>query len=749
MLIYKGRKWIVFIYLLISVVAGFYALRINVVYDFEAFFPSTDTDYAFYRDFREQFEPDDNVLFVAFNREEGLYNQEFLQETKLITEELKTLPHVLSVISLHTIQRPLQTPLGLTSISALNIDRPERYSSDSLKIAGDPIVNGKLISEDATTLNIVLETEQFLTQEQAENLNDSLFALLEKKAPHLKWHVAGRANIQTVFVRKQLEEMQKYILISAVIVLLALYLIFRSIRLTIIAFTSVIIALVIFMGILGFFRVPLDFMSTLFPIIMLIVGMSDMVHILSAYTDGVYKGDDRKVIVKRILKEIGTALLLTSITTSIGFLSLQSSQIEPIRNFGLLAALGVFIAFLVTITFSTSCLLLLNDKKMKSRWRLIRRLEALALRVNGISISHEKKILGVGLILLLIGFYGISTISTDARLKSDLPANERITDDFEFYEEKLGGFRPLELALIPAEGKKTDDYRTALEIEKVTRYLRAHPDFSGIISPVDIYKSLHRAHNGDRNSFFHLPGDENTFERYKRLAANFPKGLGVVQTKDRDIARLSGKMEDVGSYKAKELMQQFDNWFNENIDIELLSYRFTGNGVLFDNNNQYLIKSLLSGLGLAFLVVSVLMAFLFRSFKMVLISLIPNVFPLILTAAFMGFAGVVLDAPTSIIFAIAFGIAVDDTIHFLSRFKLNLASGMPVHRAVQNMMRVTGKAVGLTTIILFMGFMVLTTSDYDSTFKVGLLISITLAIAFIADLFIVPVLLRKFIKDKS
>ncbi len=207
-------------------------------------------------------------------------------------------------------------------------------------------------------------------------------------------------------------------------------------------------------------------------------------------------------------------------------------------------------------------------------------------------------------------------------------------------------------------------------------------------------------------------------------------------------------MEDVGSIESKIIYDDLREWVNENISPELLEVKFTSTSLLFDQNNRSLLSGMFQGLGLAFFIVSIIMVILFRNFKMVLISLLPNTLPLILTAAIMGFTNVPLDAPATIIFAIAFGIAVDDTIHFLSRYKLELVKGKTKEEAIALSVEQTGKALTLTTAILFVGFISLALSDNTATFKVGYLISITLITALVADLYLLPVFLRMFGKDK-
>ena len=201
-------------------------------------------------------------------------------------------------------------------------------------------------------------------------------------------------------------------------------------------------------------------------------------------------------------------------------------------------------------------------------------------------------------------------------------------------------------------------------------------------------------------------------------------------------------MSDVGSDFADSIHAEILGWISANIDSSLLKCRITGTAFLYDSANHYLVKSLFGGLTIAFVLISLLMALLFRNWKMVIISLIPNVLPIIVTAGIMGFSGIVLDAPTAVIFVIAFGIAVDDTIHFLSKFRFERSRGTELEESIRKATTETGKAIFLTSVILIFGFALLMTSAYVPTFRVGLLISITLLVAVVTDLLLLPLLLR-------
>jgi predicted RND superfamily exporter protein len=351
------------------------------------------------------------------------------------------------------------------------------------------------------------------------------------------------------------------------------------------------------------------------------------------------------------------------------------------------------------------------------------------------------------LMLAVVVFFsvlGIFNISTDAKLKTDIPKDEKIMEDYLFFENTYGGFRSFEAALLPQGTNKITDEAVINEINKLQQFLEKKQWINFMVSPADIYKNIYCGLNGNKPEKYILP------EKYRwQQAANelkkIPENLSnALINKDKNIGRLTGKINDIGSEASSNRYTQIEKWIAENIDANILKVKFTGTSLLIDNNNAYLIKSLFNGLALAFAIISFIMMLLYKNLKMVAVSLIPNIVPLIVAAGIIGFSGIVLDAATSIIFTIAFGIAVDDTLHFLSRFKIEKAKGLTTDEALHATLTITGKALIITTLILFAGFMLLTFSDFSGTFRVGFLVSATLIIALLADLFLLPVLIRVF-----
>ncbi|MEM9819799.1 MAG: MMPL family transporter [Bacteroidota bacterium] len=747
MQIHPNRNYL-YLFTFLALGSIYYVFNLKFTFSLNDFFPEGDRELVFYQDFIEEFETDINFLLIALERKEGVFDSTFLNEAHDFTLQCKRLPEIKTAQSLTTLSYPLKTPFSVTAIPMIHLDQPAKYERDKQRILNDERFIHTLISEDADALNIALKTIDSIGLEASATLINGIEVLMEQY--HFEdYHILGPAYFQKEMVDMQKREVAVSAVVSAILVSLILFWIFRRMPGIAISLVSIGLGLLLFMGLLGLSGRPLNAMAALYPVLMIIVGTSDVIHIMSKYIDELKKGVTKKAAIQVTIREIGLATLLTSVTTAIGFASLMSSRIGPIQDFGMNAAVGVIVAYITVIFFTTSLLIyfdadqLIKPGRGQAFWGWLMNRWDQFTRENGRSVA-----LGAGLVLLLC-FWGISMITTNYRISSNLPRGEKISTDFRYFEETFAGFRPLEVAVFAQGDYQADDFEVVQEIEKLEQYLRTYPELGSINSPSTIYKSIHRMYKGNKAEAYQMPERKATFEKYKKLAARMPAGTAdVLLSRDRKKARITSRILDMGADSIQLTSRNIDNWIELNMDTTIAKYHQTGTGLILDKNAEYVRRNLIGGLGMAVLIVSLLMAILFKNWRMVIISLVPNVFPLLLAGALLGFFGIELDAGISIVFAVVFGIAVDDTIHFLSKYKLCRNKGMGIDDALHTTFMETGKAICLTTIILFFGFLVMLFSIHPPSVNVGLLISLTLFSALISDLMLIPILVRWLEKDE-
>lgn len=729
----------------------FYKLpNIDFDYDFEKFFPQHDEDTEFFMQYREQFGSDNDFILIGITNNKGVFQEDFLLKVDQLAHELKEVAHIEQVISPTTLKEPVRDPLigQVFEKQVLRIDQPEWYSRDSLKIYSNPDLIDSYFSRDGRSLAIFLQNKEYLSKEKCDNLVHDINAILNQYEFD-KLHVSGRSIGQYHYIEVMQTELLIFILASAVLIIIFLIIAFRSFWGVWVPLLVVMLGVVWTLGLMYATDKPIDLMLTVLPTILFVVGMSDVVHLLSKYLDELRAGKPKPKAIVTAFKEVGLATFLTSLTTSIGFLTLLTSTIVPVKNFGLYTAAGVFIAYILAFTFLPAMLFLTKGPSIKKQGESFwtKRLNPLFSKV----MHHPKSILTGSLIFIALCLIAISQVEVNNYLLEDLKPNSPLKRDFRYFEENFSGIRPFEMAVF-IEDDSLDAFSLPVlkDLEKLQYYLEEEYGAGALISPVTIIKNIHKSNNGGNVDYYKIP-DEKGLTRIrkdlKRMSSD--ELLNNIVTKDRQAFRVFGRMPDLGSkevFKREEALYQFIE--DESLN-RYFNTRLTGSAVLIDKNNSFLSKSMMSGLLIAFGVIGIIVGLMFKSWKMVLISFIPNMLPLLLIGAVMGIFGIHLKVSTSIIFTIAFGIAVDDTIHFLSKFRLEIAKGRDRLVALRRTFISTGKAIIVTTLILSGGFLTLILSDFLGTFYIGLLVGLALLFAVIADLVVLPVLLMIFYKKKG
>ena len=731
-------------FILVMLGLSYFLTQLNFQYNIDRFFPANNKHLTFLKKFQERLEPDDNFLLVGVEHQKNVFDSSFLGSVHEFGDSLERLPAVQRVTDLTRIKEPVKGPFGFLSVPLIHLDQPERYSSDSAQIYKDPRWPNYLISDDAEALAMLVKTQPELPQDSADRFIQHTKELVKDYDFH-DTRYAGRTISQVNFVKKIKQEVIFYVVACNIVLLIILYLIFRRPLGVLVPMMTVVFGMVLFFELLGLLNVPLDIMSTLYPTLMLIIGMSDVIHIMSKYVDELRKGVPRIPAMHTTIREIGFATLLTSLTTAVGFLALLTSQIPPLKTFGIFAAVGVFMAYLTVIAFTTMVLVNFDADQLSKPQAAGQQGGGLLGRIFGWVSRHQRAVWAGSLLALIVFGFGLSQISRNMFMLTSVPEESQIRQDFRFFENKFSGVRPIEIAILPQGNYDINDPAVIREVRKFEEHLTSYEPINHVVSPLTIYRTANKSLSNGKLSAYHIPEDSSQFRKINQLLKQRGDGtFAAVMGSQQEMGRITGKMKDIGSENVKALYSKIRDYKADNINTSITDFRITGKMFLVDKNNDYLIGNLITGLALAFVVVGILMGLLFRQLKMVLISFIPNIIPLIIAGAVMGYFDITLKATTSIIFTIAFGIAVDDTIHFLSRFKLEQLKGASQVMAMRRTFVETGKAISFTTIILLSGFSTLIFSDFTVTYYIGLLIGLTLASALIADLLLMPLLLYRF-----
>lgn len=716
------------------------ALNLKFDYNFEHFFPVESDEADFYFAHRERFGGDNDFLMIGLLNEKGVLDTASLRKANQLSLQLSALPHVKRVNSITTAETPIINSFGVIQIPLLRFEADSLLQLDLPLLANYPEVFGNLVSSDKKALCIYVFHDEQLEKSAADTLLD----VVESSIQNLGFDeikVTGKIKSEQAYLYKTRYELLLFMSLAAVLVVIFLWFTFRNAWGVVVPVLVVILSIAWTIGIMTVTGKSIDIMIILMPCILFVVGMSDVIHIASQFYEKIDEGHGKVQAIKLALKEVGFATFLTCISTAVAFLTLNTTDIQPIRDFGTYTAVGVVVAYLLSITILPWMLLRVkNPNRFKihtvnERWD--RALRKLLMKVYRYPIQI---LIGTAVIIVL-SLWGISRIEINNSVLDDLKPDDPIKKEFEFFDAHFGGVRGFELSLKSQEKQGILSWKTTEELRKIEQYLIDTMHIGGLVSPLSFLRLMNQAVHDGLPEWNRLPVTQAEHDSLIRKIKPYLKEKAVRQliTTNGEYGRMAGRLKEKGS-KAVGLKNDSLLQFIDKLPSSTVEYRITGSSDLIDKSNLYLTQNMLEGLSLDIAVLMLIIWLIFRSWRMMLLSVLPNIIPLFVIAGIMGFAGVEMKVTISIIFSIAFGIAVDDTLHVISRLKIELEKGYSLPMALRITFLSTGKAMILTAMVIASGFSTLMLSDFKSTFYVGLLISLTLVIALLAELVLMPVL---------
>ena len=728
--------------------AVFQLPNIQFDYDFEKFFPEGDPDTEYYQAHRERFPTDNDFVLIGLERSEGIFHRNFLRKAEALADTIRNHELVSSVISPGKLEYIVRDPLFGSPVRRpyLNVNKPDQYRRDSIRIYNDPELVPSLFSENGKSLTLVVNHQQNISKKKADQLADFLRSVTSQ-ADFEEIHLAGRSIGQSHYVKLIQEELQVFLLISIGVLVLFLSISFRTVWGVFIPLLIVMLAVLMTLALMISTGQKISLLLNVLPPILFVVGISDVVHILTRYIEALRNKYQPYQALKLVFREVGMATFLTSITTAIGFLTLILINLEPLEKFGIFTAAGVIIAFILAFTLLPSVLAFTPYPKIAQKpyeetvwYRIMRGAFRFTLR-------RWRFLVVAGAFTMIGGALFIPQLEVDNYLLEDLKQDDPLKKDFVYFEETHSGVRPVVIELqLRNRANSFFDREVLQELETVQSYLTSEYGLNAVQSPVNLAKRYNQSFNGGSLEAYQLPENES---RYRKMRSEFNqlRNSGKIKgylDSTLQYARISGRIEDLGNRIISARNDDFREFLSQKLPDRKLEYRVTGTAHLVDRSNDYMASNLIQGLIAAVLVVALITGILHKSWRMIIITLLPNILPLILTAVTMVILNIDLKISTGIIFTMAFGIAVDDTIHFTSKLRHELRRGKSMIYAVKRTFISTGKGIVVTSVILFGGFISLTFSNFMSTFYIGVLVTLTLFYALIADLLFLPALVYLF-----
>jgi uncharacterized protein len=748
----KISKVILMVVLAISVFLGFYAKEIKFDYDFEAFFPADDAETQFFEEHRHRFESDNDFIFIALRNEKGAFEQDFLEKVAGFVDSLSKDTLIRDVKCLTHMDEYIKAPFSPLPFKRpyITIDQPEKYASDSVRIFKLPELAGFFINDKADALLVNVQHREYLSKENCDRVKDHIDALL-KHYELTDYKYAGRTIGMGYYIHKMQFETGLFMGLSFILVIIFLFLTFRSFWGVWVPLSIVTLSMLWIVGFMALVGQPINLILTVLPSIIFVVAMSDVIHLVSKYMDELRAGRKQLDAIKTAYREVGLATLMTSLTTAIGFISLLTVNMKPIRDFGIYTAIGVMLAFALAYTLLPALLILTKPPKIADQSILENRWYKILHGLFKFLVRNRKAVVGVSVVTLILSIGGTLLIERNYFLLEDLRKDSPLTKEYAYFDQEFMGLRPFELAVeVKDPTKNVFSPEVLHEMDEIEKYLVSDYGLKRTFSVVTLLEIANRSEHGGQFDYQVLPDSGDT-RRFVEQLKTYDKDSTLFMFVDSTgrFGRISSTIGDIGLYAIQEKNDRLFRFIHENVDSNLIELHLTGTAHLLDRNMTSLARNLIWGLLVSVGIIGLIMGMLYRSVKMVIIALIVNILPLLMISAILGIAGVDLKVSTAVIFTISFGIAVDDTLHFISRFRQELGKGKSIVYAVKRTFLSTGRAIVLTSVILCAGFLLLIFSDFLGTFYVGFLISLTLLFALLCDLLLLPVLILLFFKERD
>ena len=624
-----------------------------------------------------------------------------------------------------------------------------------------PFYEGLLYNSerDATLMTVFMNPELFDSERRGTIVEDvTAIADAWSEEHGIKLALSGLPFIRVEMTNKVKDEIGHFIGAAFLVTALLLFLFFRNPIVMGVSMIVVAIGVVWSVGSIVLLDYELNLMTSLIPPLMIVIGVPNCIYLINKYHAEYKRHGNKAMALQRMIVKVGNATLLTNFTTALGFATFIFTHSDILKEFGVVTALNIIGMFVISIIVIPALMTWLPAPQMKHTRHLDRRwMFTFVNRLVFIVQNHRPKVYTGAALVLLFSFSGLLQMETTGNIVDDIPHRDRVIKDLQWVESRFGGSMPFEIMIDTGKPGGATNNSVLQRIEKLQNLLSEYPEFSRSVSAADATKFAFQAFKNGHPKNYRLPrlGMEKTqFGPWVRgtadAAAESSMAEGVLANfydSTQSITRVSVQMADVGTLEMGALLDEVTPRVDSIFPPKSFDLIMTGTSVTFLEGTTYMVKNLGISIALAICVIAIMMAMLFKSARMVAIALVPNLFPLLFTAGFMGWLGIPIKPSTVLVFSIAFGISVDDTIHFLAKYRqeLNL-KGWNIRDAVLLALKETGVSMMYTSVVLFFGFLMFALSTFEGTRFLGILVSITLAVAMTTNLLLLPSLLLEFEK---
>lgn len=762
--IIKNRLLLSIIIGAITLVMGYYASRVEMSYEFARTVPPNDPDQVYLDNFKAQFGEDANIIAVGM-KDSAIYKLDNFKAYSDLIKDVKKINGVTNVLALPVLKMILkdtaQAKFYLAAIFNDTIASQKDLDSLLILASEQKLYESQLVNtSNGATMMLVSVKKEVMNSIKREALTQSLQDAGKKfeDKTHIQLRYAGLPFIRTVVAKALKREMNIFLLASAIVTGLIMFVFFRSFRAVLFSMIIIGILVVWTLGTLAIFAFKITLLSGLIPPVIVTIGVTNAIYLLNKYHLEFARTKNKMEAITIVVRKMGLAMFLTNLTVAIGFLTLLSTDIIILREFGIVAGLNILALFFVSLVMIPSILYWLPVPSPKHLRHLDFKIMGGFLKVvDGWVHTKRVAIYAVSLTVALLSLYGISKLRSVAFMVDDVPEQSQVKKDLKFFESNFSGIMPLEI-MVEFKTKKRRpilDVKNLQKVDEFENFLDSIPMMSRPISVLTFVKAAKQAFYNNNPAKYTLPtkAEGGFIMRYMKGQTDSSGLYKSFVDSTFSKMRISCQIADIGSTRLDSLVHQvieprMKATFTSTAKDSVIT-TITGTSKIFIKGNKFLVANLQESLLLAFILITLSMAILFANVRMIIISLIPNLLALLITAGLMGYFHIPLKASTALIFSITFGISVDNSIRFLAKYRQEiLANNFFIAKAVSDSIMETGKSIMYTSVVLFAGFIIFAFSSFGGTIALGILTSVTLVISMFTNLILLPALIMTFDKPK-
>ena len=739
---------------------GLEAFKVKMGHNLANTLPENDSTMVVYRQFLDKYGPDGRAIFVGMC-DEKLFDLDHFQDYCDLNEKIREIPGVTECLSVTRVYNLVKNDsVKKFQLQQVVSRRPESQAEvDSIKevIENLAMYDGLLFnSEKHSTMMLITLDDEHANLAVRRELTDALTILLDEygNAHNVEMHISGMPYIREMTTQKMVKEIVGFTVLSILVAGLILFLFFRSWRPLVSVVAIVLLSVIYMFGIMALLDFDVTILTGVLPPLLIIIGVENSIFMLNKYHREYDVCHDKMQALKNVILRIGPANFLTNTTTAVSFASFIITRNGLLVPFGILASICIMLTYVMTMVLLPTFF----SYQKKPEGKLVNymnnpRINYIMDKVSAFVLSKKRYVYAVLAVLLTACVIGALQISTSGRVVDDIAKNDKLYKDIMFFEENVGGVMPFEISIDTRKPKGIMNAAFVRKVQQLEDTLALYPEFSEPLSIAEVVKFARQGfYNGKRDQFKIPSNNEFGFiMKYmpETKGGEMPNIVTQYMDKEMQCTRVSVQMANVTTPEidaiSKSLKPQIDKIFpKEKYDVVM-----TGSAMVTLQGTNYLIVNLSHSLLLAFIVIALLMTITFHKFKMVVISLIPNLIPLLFTAGVMGYCGIPLKMSTILVFSIALGISVDNTIHYLARYRLQMKmNNYDIKKSVMAAILETGPSMIYSASILICGFLIFAFSSFGGTKIVGFLVPFTLLIALITNILVLPALVLKFYRKK-